>query len=204
MSQTRSSRVLGWLERGLLAIGLACLAWYGWVAVEAWTYQRSQRAAISALLVTRTAPGDQPALAHPAPVAARLGDPIGLLEIARLNVSLAVVNGDDDGSLRVAVGHLPDTPLPWEPGNSAYAGHRDTFFRPLAGIREHDEIRIATPRGDYLYRVRRTLIVDPSDVWVLAPQERPSMTLITCYPFEMLGHAPKRFIVQADLVDPVP
>jgi len=37
-------------------------------------------------------------------------------------------------------------------------------------------------------------------VYVLDPTERPTVTLVTCYPFDFIGHAPKRFIVQAELV----
>jgi sortase (surface protein transpeptidase) len=33
------------------------------------------------------------------------------------------------------------------------------------------------------------------------PISWPSLTLVTCYPFIYVGHAPLRFIVQADLVD---
>ena len=40
----------------------------------------------------------------------------------------------------------------------------------------------------------------PDDVYVLDPTPRPTLTLVTCYPFEFIGHAPKRFIVQAELM----
>ena len=43
----------------------------------------------------------------------------------------------------------------------------------------------------------QTLIVAPSDVWVLDPTESPTLTLVTCYPFYFIGSAPKRFIVRA-------
>jgi sortase (surface protein transpeptidase) len=29
------------------------------------------------------------------------------------------------------------------------------------------------------------------------------VTLVTCYPFDFIGHAPKRFIVQAELTDAI-
>jgi sortase A len=112
-------------------------------------------------------------------------------------VSAAVANGDDDGTLMVAIGHLPDTPFPWEAGNSALAGHRDTFFRQLRNIRVGDDMRVTTPYGDFTYQVSRTLIVTPEDLSVLEPTADPTLTLITCYPFSYVGHAPKRFIVQA-------
>ncbi len=73
-------------------------------------------------------------------------------------------------------------------------------FRRLEHVRLNDEVRLVTPRGEYHYRVTRTHIVDPDDVWVLAPTAHPTLTLITCYPFAFIGNAPQRFIVQAELV----
>jgi sortase A len=110
-----------------------------------------------------------------------------------------VAEGDDDSTLSIAIGHLPDTPLPWEDGNSALAAHRDTFFRPLRDIRIGDELRLTTTVHEQLrYRVRETLVVGPEDVGVLDSTDSPSLTLITCYPFNFVGHAPQRFIVRAE------
>ncbi|HEU0006058.1 MAG TPA: sortase, partial [Terriglobia bacterium] len=35
---------------------------------------------------------------------------------------------------------------------------------------------------------------------VLNATSRPTLTLVTCYPFHYVGDAPQRFIVQAQLV----
>ena len=132
------------------------------------------------------------------------GELIGRVDVPRLKLSAAVAEGDDDKTLGKAVGHLPDTPLPWhQRGNVALAAHRDGLFRPLEKIRLNDDVRIVTTRGEYHYRVTKTHIVDPDDVWVLAPTEAPTLTLITCYPFSFVGNAPQRFIVQAELVGEV-
>jgi sortase A len=77
------------------------------------------------------------------------------------------------------------------------AAHRDTFFRRLRDIRSDDVIRLKTPDGTYTYRVARTHVVAPRDVWVLDPTEHPALTLVTCYPFTYIGSAPQRFIVRA-------
>jgi LPXTG-site transpeptidase (sortase) family protein len=122
---------------------------------------------------------------------------IGRLEIPRLNVSVMVMEGDDDATLARAVGHLRETALPWEPGNAVIAGHRDTFFRPLENVREGDEIRMTTTRGTFDYRVIRTDIVEPDDLSALAPTPIRSLTLLTCYPFVYVGSAPQRFIIHA-------
>ena len=125
---------------------------------------------------------------------------LALLDIPRLNLTAPIMTGDDAETLRVAVGHLPDTPKPWEAGNSALAAHRDGLFRPLRHIRVGDDLRVRTTEGEFIYRVRETRIVMPDDLSVLDPTPDPSLTLITCYPFNFVGNAPKRFIVQADRV----
>jgi sortase A len=131
------------------------------------------------------------------PVDIPIGEPIGRLEVPRLHLSAVVANGDDDETLRVAIGHLPDTPLPWEEGNSALAGHRDTLLRALRNIRVDDDMRVVTAYGEFMYQVKRIVIVAPDDLSVLTPTPQAALTLVTCYPFSYVGHAPKRFIVQA-------
>jgi sortase A len=42
------------------------------------------------------------------------------------------------------------------------------------------------------------MVVGPDEVWVLDPTDRPMLTLITCYPFNYVGKAPRRFIVRAE------
>jgi sortase A len=109
--------------------------------------------------------------------------------------------GSDARTLRLAVGHIGGTAFPGEPGNIGLAAHRDTFFRRLGEIRDDDEVRLVTPDGTFNYRVEGTQIVEPSDVWVLAPTTQPALTLVTCYPFRYVGSAPQRFIVRAHLAE---
>ena len=85
------------------------------------------------------------------------------------------------------------------PGNAAFAAHRDTFFRPLQGVRTGDEVTITVPGGAYRYLVTGIRIVNPSDVSVLRPTVDSTLTLVTCYPFDFVGSAPKRFIVSGRL-----
>lgn len=87
--------------------------------------------------------------------------------------------------------------MPGEPGNLGVAGHRDGYFRVLKDIALGDEIRITTMRGPESFVVQELSIVDPTAVEVLDPTEQQSVTLVTCYPFYFVGHAPERFIVRA-------
>jgi sortase A len=58
---------------------------------------------------------------------------------------------------------------------------------------------LTTANRVFRYRISKTAIVNPEDVYVLNPTDHPTMTLVTCYPFEFIGHAPQRYIVSADL-----
>jgi sortase A len=186
-----------WAARGLLAIGIACLGWSGVVSLTTMRYQRDQHAALE-----RIRAAGPPPSAVAASVAR--GDLIGTLEIPRLRLSAVIAEGDDDATLEVAVGHLPDTPLPWQDGNSALAAHRDTFFRPLKDIRPGDELHLSTLHGTFGYQVRDTMVVGPKELWVLDATGGPTLTLITCYPFNYVGRAPRRFIVRAERVSVAP
>ena len=106
----------------------------------------------------------------------------------------------DTRTLRGAVGHIPGTALPGERGNAGFAAHRDTFFRPLQGVRKGDEVIVTTPRGVYRYSVTGTRVVEPENVSVLDPTKETALTLVTCYPFDYIGSAPQRFIVRASLL----
>jgi sortase A len=180
-----------WIERGLLGFGVACSAWWGVVSLQATRYQYEQRAALERMRAAAP-PVVNDSMSLPS------GSLIGSLDIPRLRLTAMIAEGDDDATLNMAIGHLSDTPLPWQEGNSTLAGHRDTFFRPLQHIRVGDELRVSTVRGDFRYQVRETMVVGPDDVWVLDPTDRPMLTLITCYPFNYVGKAPRRFIVRAE------
>ena len=123
--------------------------------------------------------------------------PLGVLRIERLNIEVAVYNGTDDFLLNRGVGRIIGTAPIDGNGNLGIAGHRDGFFRGLKDIKPGDVLELQTIHGAVQYRVGSTVIVDPSDVSVLVPTTEQTLTLVTCYPFYFVGHAPKRFIVQA-------
>lgn len=179
------------IVRTVLAIsGLTCLLWAGFLVAQPLLYSHAHAAALQQKL-----PGGGDTQVQWSP---RKNEPIGRLEIPRLKFSQLVAEGDDDATLKAALGHLPDTPFPWQPGNSSFAGHRDGLFRPLRDVQLGDRLVFHSPRGTLEYRVRQTFIVDPTDVWVVKPSPVRMLTLVTCYPFTYIGHAPQRFVVQAD------
>lgn len=123
--------------------------------------------------------------------------PLAVLSIDRLNVEVPVYNGADELNLDRGVARIKGTAAVNAPGNLGIAGHRDGFFRGLKDAQKGDLIRLRTPGALVTYRVTDIVIVDPTEVSVLAQTEDRSLTLVTCYPFYFVGHAPKRYIVKA-------
>jgi len=174
------------------------LTWYAGVRVQA---SREQAALASELERSRaTLQRTDHAIVRRTPPASRAL--IGRIDVPRLKLSALAREGVDTRTLRGSAGHVPGSALPGEAGNAAFAAHRDTFFGPLQGVRRGDEIAITTPHGEYRYVVSSTRIVDPEDVSVLRASNEPTLTLVTCYPFDYIGSAPQRFIVTARLVTP--
>jgi sortase A len=196
---------LGALRSLLLIIGIAALGYCGYALVNQYVYQAYENWAFDQQIARPPV-----ASATPRPIQ---GAVLGRVEIGRLNLSAIVREGVDTKTLSVAVGHVPATTLPGQPGNFVIAAHRDTLFRALKDIKKDDLVTMQTATGSsYTYRVVATKIVKPTDVSVLgadggglidvkdsnAPPRL--LTMITCYPFYYVGAAPKRFIVEAELV----
>lgn len=133
----------------------------------------------------------------------RRGETLAKLRIPRLDAELYVIEGDGVRELRRGPGHLLGTAMPGAKGNCVIAGHRDTHFRVLKDIRQGDDIVIETDAGQFLYRVRKTHIVLPTNTSALRPTDSATLNLITCYPFYYVGSAPKRFVVEAQLAGSV-
>ena len=169
--------------------------------MDAWIFQRRESRELDRLLRDRRAASE--GTPQPESSAAPKGAPaaadglIGRIEIPRLLLSAVVVEGVDKTTLRRAVGHIPGTALPGQPGNVGLAGHRDTFFRPLKDLKIKDEIQFSTLQGNFKYEVESLRVVEPDNVGVLAPSGENVLTLVTCYPFYFVGPAPKRWIVRA-------
>lgn len=136
--------------------------------------------------------------AYNASLTAAVSDVIGILEIPRLALEVPVYDGASDLHMDRGAARIEGTALPGEPGNLGVAGHRDGFFRVLKDIELGDEITVTSAAGPEIYIVSELSIVPPTAVEVLEPTATPSVTLVTCYPFYFVGHAPERFIVRAE------
>jgi len=187
-----------WTERALLGGGALLLAAWALVTLDARLYGfRQERRLERILQEPRPAPPRRRSPARKVRPMVASQDLVGRIEIPRLGLKAIVAEGVSAGTLRRAVGHLPGTALPGGDGNVVLAAHRDTFFRPLKDVREGDDIELTTPQGRYGYKVEATQVVDPGRTDLLEAEGPPRLTLVTCYPFYLVGSAPDRFIVRA-------
>jgi sortase A len=194
-----SLRAAEWV---FLLAGLAALGYCALVLIQAEFYQTYENWSFDNRL--KSAPPPITAFPGRPHVTARLpiteGSQFGRIEIPRLGIAVMVIEGVQARSLKLAVGHVPGTAFPGEAGNVGIAGHRDSFFRNLRKIQNHDTIRLTTLYGSYDYLVESTRVVGPREAQVLHSSGEPLLTLVTCYPFYYAGPAPDRFIVRARLV----
>jgi sortase A len=168
-----------------LAVGLFALGYAAYVSVDAHAYQAYEQAKFENVRSKEPAP----------PLVE--GGVIGEIQVPRLQLKAIIVQGDSHTILRRAVGHVPETALPGTIGNVVLAGHRDTFFRPLRNIRLGDSITVQTSTGTFQYLVESTEVVPATAMEILNATPGHSLTLITCFPFDYIGPAPKRFVVRA-------
>jgi|SRR5690348_6115781 len=198
----------------LILLGVAGVIAWVWGLGEGALYQYSQAvhfesatAASVSVEPPRSDPAPIPGIAIPHLLASALPKPdplvLGRLEIPSIHLTVMVREGADDASLRKAAGHLPSSALPGDMGNVVLLGHRDTFFRPLRGIAQGDPIRVKTRKGQFDYVVDSIQVVDPEQSLAFgdAPSSK-SLTLITCFPFDYVGPAPRRFVVRARMAVP--
>jgi sortase A len=185
-----------WIQGLLFAIGFGLLGYCG----AAW-YNAGLRQAQGSEELERVLAAKQHAVPAPPAGAFRIviprGGLVGKVEIPALHLSDIVFQGTDAEILGEGVGHVDSSSLPGQGGNLVLAAHRDSYFRSLRNIQKGDKITVTGELGSRTYRVDSTEIVKPTDVGVLNQTATPTLTLITCYPFNFIGHAPKRFIVRA-------
>lgn len=191
-------RAISFVSGLLIAGGIVGIGIYAWSEADRRIYEREFLDPPPPPLSVDPLPS-APVIPAPVPV-----DPlvIGQIEIPALSLKAVIRSGVDAASLRRAVGHVPGTALPGEPGNSVLAGHRDTVFAPLKAVEKGQLIRVKRRDGrTATYRVDSLAIVERDAVDVMNPSSTPRLTLITCYPFEFLGPSPRRLIVGATRIN---
>jgi sortase A len=194
---TGAAKWLRRLEIASIVAGISLLGGAFAATVHRWDYQARQERAFPRIDAVGVPPSAASAVVSLGSDEALDPLALGRIEIPRIGVRAIVREGADEATLALAVGHVGGTAHPGEIGNTVLAGHRDTFFRALRDIRVDDRVRIVVPPLTYDYRVVSLEVVAPTETRVLDPTPDEVLTLVTCFPFHYIGHAPSRFIVRA-------
>jgi sortase A len=199
-------RIIGGIGRGLVTIGILILLFVGYQLWGTGIYEAREQSRLKAEFAKELAEARAQARkdATPAttvpPTPPPDGQAVGIIQIPKIGVERAIVQGTSVQDLRMGPGHYPLTPLPGQLGNAAIAGHRTTYGAPFNRLDElgvGDEIVIATTFGTFHYTVSQAPFpVSPKEVSVLDATPNASLTLTTCHP---KYSANQRLIVKAVL-----
>jgi sortase A len=121
------------------------------------------------------------------------------IQIPAINVDAPIVQGDGWEQLKKGVGQHVGSPNPGAVGNLVLSAHNDVYgeiFRYLDQLQPGDEITVFTQQRQYVYVIRGTQVVEPTQVEVMAQTGTPTTTLISCYPYLKDN---QRIVVFADL-----
>ncbi|ASK64355.1 class D sortase [Virgibacillus phasianinus] len=130
------------------------------------------------------------------------GEKVAQLTIPKIDARFDVFWGSDEATLRKGVGMYVSkwTTTPNSvSGHTVLSGHRNTVFRGLRNLVKGDPLTVNYQGEIYTYRITKIWITDPDDRSVIVRKQEPTLTLTTCYPFDYIGNAPKRYIVKAEL-----
>jgi sortase A len=118
--------------------------------------------------------------------------------------SMIVLAGGNGRTLAFAPGHVDGTPLPGRPGVSLIGGHRDTHFRALGDLEVGAMVSAQIADGSvHRFRITDTRIVDSRTTKIEPQGTRPTLALVTCWPFDaVVPGGPMRYVVFAESEGP--
>jgi sortase A len=126
------------------------------------------------------------------------GDVIGILAIPKLGRELPIIEGTDGEELKRGVGHYSTTKFPDQNDQIFLAGHRDSVFRNIGELEKGDILTVKMKTGTFTYQIFNSYIVDENDLTVIRSTNPDEiLTLSTCYPFNIVGNSPERYILEA-------
>ncbi|BCB39903.1 class D sortase [Bacillus cereus] len=129
------------------------------------------------------------------------GEKVAMLHIPKLKKKFSIYWGADDATLKKGVGMFVSdvTTTPSGGGHTVLSGHRDTVFTDLGQLKEKDTLVLEYDNKTYTYEIQKIWITHADDRTVIIKKEEPILTLTTCYPFDYIGDAPDRYIIEANL-----
>lgn len=126
--------------------------------------------------------------------------PVARLYAPAQDAEVLVLAGASGRTLAWGPGWLDGTARPGERGNAVVSAHRDTHFRFLARASIGDPLVVERPDGVRVaYRIVATRIADAADLAIPRDADVPTLTLVTCWPFDAIAPGGTlRYVVVAE------
>ncbi|PLT33091.1 class D sortase [Bacillus sp. V5-8f] len=130
------------------------------------------------------------------------GEQVAMLVIPKIGQKYSVYWGTDADVLKRGVGMFVSnlTTTPKGGGHTVLSGHRDTVFYNLHELKEGDVLNVEYDGSLFTYTIQNIFITEKNDRSVIVKKGEPTLTLTTCYPFNYVGNAPERYVIQAILI----
>ncbi|HHT7239929.1 MULTISPECIES: class D sortase [Bacillus cereus group] len=130
------------------------------------------------------------------------GEKVAMLNIPKIKKKFSIYWGANDATLKKGVGMFVSdlTTTPSGGGHTVLSGHRDTVFTELEELKEKDNLILEYDNTMYTYEIQKMWITHADDRTVIVKKEEPTLTMTTCYPFDYIGNAPDRYIIEAKLI----
>lgn len=122
--------------------------------------------------------------------------PVASLTFGRLGERVLVLEGATGASLAFGAGHVDGTARPGSRGTSVVAGHRDTVFTFLEGVRVGDVVEVRTSAGVARHVVRGARVTTATDPEVFAETFGSTIRLVTCHPIRGVAPTDRRLVVE--------
>jgi sortase A len=126
--------------------------------------------------------------------------PQALVEASSIGLTAPVEAGDDDAVLNVAVGHVPGSAWPNQPGTTLLAAHDVSYFSGIDQLSPGNTVLFTTPCDTYVYKVTGHQIVAAGSPLYSSPAHS-LLILETCYPLNALFITSQRYLVTASLAE---
>ena len=181
---------LRWAALALLLVGGTLIVQGLWLPAKAWAAQQLiERAWSEARHRGQSVP--------PWPWADTR--PIARLSATGHDIDLYVLAGSSGRNLAFGPAHMSASAAPGTPGNTIFAGHRDTHFRFLERLGPGDRLLVENVDGRVTdYVVQAAEVVDSRRAGLALHADVPVLTLLTCYPFDSVDPGgPLRYVVTA-------
>lgn len=204
----------------ILVVGLAMMGFYGFqwwqssqatetvslAEIEGWNNAGPEEAGEVAQPAPETAAEtvqEPPALMSDQLDQYQLGEEVGRLVIPSIEKGYPTYWGADEATLDQGVGMYVSqwTATPDQKRHTVLSGHRNTVFTGLDKVEKGDSIFLEYGGQRFEYKVEDMWITDADDRTVIVDKDEATLTLTTCYPFDYIGYAPERYIIQGQLVE---